>query len=92
LVSLFGIAGLRVLVVLEFVDERHVFVETVRDHDGCRQCGHRGVSGGRHVVQVRDLPVGPKATWLIWQKREWRCRDCHRSWRELHPGSRREGC
>ena len=84
-VSLLGIAGLRVLEVFEFVDERHVFVETVRDHDGCRECGQRAVSGGRHVTQVRDLPVGPKATRLIWHKREWRCRDCRRSWREQHP-------
>jgi transposase len=84
-VSLLGIAGLRVLAVFEFVDERHVFVETVRDHDACRECGQRAVSGGRHVTQVRDLPVGAKATRLIWHKREWRCRDCGRSWREQHP-------
>ena len=85
-VSLLGMAGLRVLEVFEFVDERHVFVETVRDHDACRECGQRAVSGGRHVTQVRDLPVGPKATRLVWHKREWRCRDCRRSWRERHPG------
>ncbi len=84
-VLLLGIAGLRVLGVFEFVDERHVFVETVRDCDACRGCGQRAVSGGRHVIQVRDLPVGPKATRLVWHKREWRCRDCHRSWREQHP-------
>jgi transposase len=84
-VSLLGIAGLRVLAVFEFVDERHVYVETVRDRDGCRECGQRAVSGGRHVTQVRDLPVGAKATRLIWHKREWRCRDCGRSWRETHP-------
>jgi transposase len=85
-VSLLGIAGLRVLAAFEFVDERHVFVETVRDHDGCRECGQRAVSGGRHVSQVRDLPVGAMATRLVWHKREWRCRDCGRSWRETHPG------
>jgi transposase len=84
-VSLLGIAGLRVLGVFEFADERHVFVETLRDFDGCRDCGQRAVSGGRHVIQVRDLPVGAKATRLIWHKREWRCRDCRRSWREVHP-------
>jgi len=38
-VSLLGIAGLRVLSVFEFVDERHVFVETVRDFDACRGAG-----------------------------------------------------
>jgi transposase len=83
-VSLLGIAGLRVLGVFEFVDERHVFVETVRDFDVCQECGQRAVSGGRHVIQVRDLPVGVKATRLVWHKREWRCRDCGRSWREAH--------
>lgn len=84
-VSLLGIAGLRVLAVFEFVDDRHVFVETDTGRDACRVCGQRAVSGGRHVIQVRDLPVGPKATRLIWHKREWRCRDCRRSWREQHP-------
>jgi transposase len=83
-VSLLGIAGLRVLAVFEFVDERHVFMETIRDWDACRSCGQRAVSGGRHVTQVRDLPVGAKATRLVWHKREWRCRDCGRSWREQH--------
>ena len=29
--------------------------------------------------------IGPKAARLVWYKREWRCRDCHRSWRERHP-------
>ena len=92
-VSLLGIDGLRVLDVFEFADERHVFVETVRDHDACRQCGQRAVSGGRHPVQVRDLPVGAKATRLIWHKREWRCRDCGHSWREQGiPTSRQRQC
>jgi transposase len=62
-----------------------VFIETVHAFDVCRQCGQRTVSGGRHVIQVRDLPVGAKATRLVWHKREWRCRDCGRSWREQHP-------
>lgn len=53
-------------------DERHVFVETVRRREVCTGCGQRAESGGRHVVQVRDLPVGAKATRLIWHKREWR--------------------
>jgi len=68
-VPLLGIAGTWVLGVFEFVDERHVFVETVRDWDACKVCGQRAVPGGRHVTQVRDLPVGPKATRLIWHKR-----------------------
>ena len=59
-VSLLGIAGLRVLDVFEFANERHVFVETARGRDVCGECGQRAVSGGRHVVQVRDLPVGPE--------------------------------
>jgi transposase len=84
-VSLLGITGLRVLAVFEFVDERHVYIETARHRDACRECGQRAQSGGRHVTQVRDLPVGAKATRLIWHKREWRCRDCGRSWREQHP-------
>ncbi|MBC7308154.1 MAG: transposase family protein, partial [Dietzia sp.] len=84
-VPLLGIAGLRVLGCFEMFDERHVFVETFRRQEVCTECGQRAESGGRHVVQVRDLPVGAKATRLIWHKREWRCRDCGRSWRERHP-------
>jgi hypothetical protein len=44
-VALLGIAGLRVLAVFEFTDERHVYVETVRDHDASRECGQRAASG-----------------------------------------------
>jgi hypothetical protein len=66
-------------------NERHVVVETAPRLVVCRECGQRAESGGRHVVQVRDLPVGARATRLIWHKREWRCRDCGRSWRERHP-------
>lgn len=84
-VSLLGIPGMRVLAVFEFADERHVYVATTVDRDWCRRCGQRAESGGRHVVQVRDLPAAGKATRLVWRKREWRCRDCRCSWRETHP-------
>jgi transposase len=84
-VSLLGIAGLRVLDVREFVAERHVFVDTPRDVEPCRACGQRAESGGRAWTHVRDLPSAGKATRLVWIKREWRCRDCGRSWRETHP-------
>jgi len=82
-VTLLGIAELEVLAVFEFVDERHVFVQT---RDGqrrfCRRCGVRAVSGGRHTVSVRDVPSAGKATRLRWSKRIWRCGDCAVSWRE----------
>jgi hypothetical protein len=55
--SLLGIARQRVLAVFEFVDEQHVFVETIRDYDGFRECGQRAVSGGRLVMHVRDRLV-----------------------------------
>lgn len=84
-VSLLGIAGLRVLLVWEFAEERHVFVETTAAWAVCGECGQRAESGGRPRTSVRDLPVGVKATRLVWSKREWRCRDCRRSWREIHP-------
>jgi hypothetical protein len=44
IVSLLGIAGQRVLAVFEFVDEQHVFVETIRDYHGFCECGQRAVS------------------------------------------------
>jgi transposase len=84
-VSLLGIAGLRVLDVWEFAAERHVFVDTPRYREVCRECGQRAESGGRPWVHIRDLPTAGKATRLVWIKREWRCRDCGRSWRETHP-------
>jgi transposase len=84
-VSLLGIAGLRVLDVWEFAAERHVFVDTPRYREVCRACGQRAESGGRPWIHVRDLPSAGKATRLVWIKREWRCRDCGRSWRETHP-------
>jgi transposase len=83
-IALLGIAGLRVIWVWEFVAERHVLVETARRREHCRGCGQRAESGGRATVHVRDLPMAGKATRLLWRKREWRCRDCRRSWRELH--------
>ncbi|HEX2027057.1 MAG TPA: ISL3 family transposase, partial [Nitriliruptorales bacterium] len=83
-VSLLGIPGLRVLWSWEFADELHVFVETPQSVEPCRGCGQRAASGGRHTVQVRDLPIAGKATRLVWRKREWRCHDCHTSWRETH--------
>jgi transposase-like protein len=84
-VSLLGIPGLRVLDVWEFAAERHVFVDTPRYREVCRECGQWAESGGRPWVHIRDLPSAGKATRLVWIKREWRCRDCRRSWRETHP-------
>ncbi len=84
-VTLLGIRGMRVLAVFEFADERHVYVDTTATRVFCRGCGQRARSGGRHVVEVRDLPAAGKATRLVWHKREWRCRDCRTSWRETHP-------
>lgn len=75
---LLGLARLRVLGCFEMFDERHVFVETIHRLEVCTECGQRAESGGRHVAQVRDLPVGAKATRLVWHKRERRCRDCGR--------------
>lgn len=69
-VTLLGMPGMRVLTVFEFVDERHVYVATVADRDFCRGCGQRAEFGGRHVVQVRDLPAAGKAARLVWSKRE----------------------
>ncbi len=84
-VSLLGIRGMQVVLVWEFAAERHVVVETPEKVEPCRECGQRAESGGRPTVQVRDLPAAGKATRLVWRKREWRCRDCGRSWRETHP-------
>jgi transposase len=41
---------------------------------GCPACGAVATAHGRRPVRVRDLPVGGRATCLIWIKRLWRCR------------------
>jgi transposase len=79
---LVGLPALRVFEVFEFVDERWLLVATDAAVVPCRGCGQRAESKGRTTVHVRDLPVGAKATRLVWVKRIWRCRDCGRSWRE----------
>ena len=84
-VCLLGIRGCGCWTWGEFAAERHVFVDTPSRQEVCRECGQRAESGGRPWTDLRDQPSAGKATRLIWIKREWRCRDCRRSWRVTHP-------
>ena len=54
--------------------ELELAVETTRELVGCPGCGAVAAAHGRRPVRVRDLPVGGRATALIWIKRLWRCR------------------
>lgn len=61
--SLLEIAGLRVVWVWEFVDERHVVVESAARVKYCRECGQRAESVGARRCRcgICRLPERPRA-------------------------------
>jgi hypothetical protein len=72
---LLDLDGLEV-VAAELVDaEWQLAVQTTDTVVGCVGCGLRASPHGRHVVQVRDLPIGGRPVVLWWSKRIWRCRE-----------------
>ena len=83
-----GLEGFGLLAVDEHDGELELAVETTADMVGCPGCGAVATAHGRRQVRVRDLPVGGRATVLIWIKRLWRCRHqrCEmRTWSETSP-------
>ena len=87
-VVLLGLAGFRVLGVVENAAELVITVETVAEQRRCPECGGRAVGKGRRTVMVRDLPMGGRPLRLRWRKRRLCCPDpgCpRRSWSETHP-------
>ena len=62
---LLGLPGMRVLAVSEFVDERHVFVETAADRVFCRSRGQRaGRVAGMGSRCVICPPSGRRPGWF----------------------------
>lgn len=53
--KLLGLAGMRVVDVIEARDELTVTVESIAGVVGCRRCGTRAESHDRRPVDVRDL-------------------------------------
>jgi transposase len=50
------------------------------------QCGRGSIDvKDRPVVQVRDLPIAGRVTYLVWCNRRYRCRRCGRPFTESHP-------
>ena len=83
--ALVGMAGF-VVGAQELVDgEWWLYVETTADVVGCSGCGTRAVGHGRNRSAVRDLPIGGRATVLVFARRRWRCPEpaCpRRTWSE----------
>lgn len=87
--KLLGLAGLRVLDVVETPDELTVTVESTAAFEGCGRCGTRAQAHDRRPVEVRDLACFGRPVRLVVLKRRWRCveADCDaKTWTETHAG------
>lgn len=83
-----GLEDFRLVAVDEYDGELELAVETMTELVGCPGCAAVATAHGRRPVRVRDLPVGGRATTLIWIKRLWRCRHerCEiATWSETSP-------
>ena len=83
--ALLGLAGFRVVDVVETDAEVVITVETTADVMGCWRCGVRAEAKGRMTIDVRDLACFGRPARLRWIKRRWRCReaDCEaKTWTE----------
>jgi len=83
--ALLGLAGFRVLDVVEGPDELVVTIETTTAMVGCERCGVRAEAQDRTTIDVRDLTCFGRPTRLRWIKRRWRCveGDCDaKTWTE----------
>ncbi len=86
--ALLGLAGFRVLTVVEDVLEVVIDVETIADFVGCGACGRRAEAQDRMAVDIRDLACFGRPARLVWRKRRWRCvdADCDaKTWTETSP-------
>lgn len=83
---LVGIDGLAVTRVLDHGWWLELEVELAARAACCRWCGRGSLTvKDRDVVRVRDLPIGGRATWLVWRKRRYFCEGCERTFTEAHP-------
>lgn len=83
-----GIEGLVVTGVVERGGRLELEVELRLEAGCCRWCGRSSLKvKDRPVVQVRDLPVAGRVTWLLWRKRRFYCEACGRTFTETHPGA-----
>jgi transposase len=92
--TIVDLPGFVVLAAGEYGGELELLVETVDTVVHCVQCGGRARAHDRREHLLRDVPIGGRATVLVWWKRIWRCPqpDCAvRTWTERSPlGAPRE--
>ena len=82
---LVGLPGMRVLSVVEGVDELVVRVETTAERAFCAECGTRAQAQDRTTRSVRDLSCFGRPVRLDVVQRRWRCRESWcpaRTWTE----------
>lgn len=99
--AMLGLAGFKILSVIDEGGERVITIETAAVVVGCPGCGRRAEAHDRMTVAYRDLECFGTPTRLVWVKRRWRCvdSDCAaRTWTETsddlperHVLSRRAG-
>ncbi len=80
--------GFTVLAAGEYGGELELLVETTVCPVHCGQCRTPARAHDRREHLLRDVPVGGRATVLVWWKRIWRCPspDCDtRTWTEQLP-------
>jgi transposase len=86
--TIVDLPGFVVLAAGEYGGELELLVETVTMDIHCGQCGSPAQAHGRRKHLLRDVPVGGRATVLVWWKRIWRCPQpaCPvRTWTEHSP-------
>lgn len=86
--TIVDLPGFTVLAAGEYGGELELLVETTARIVHCGQCGSRASAHDRREHMLRDVPVGGRATVLVWWKRIWRCPnpDCDtRTWTEQLP-------
>jgi transposase len=65
--------GFVVLAAGEYGGELEILVETMARVVHCARCGTQARPHDRREHLLRDVPVGGRATVLVWWKRIWRC-------------------
>jgi transposase len=86
--TIVDLPGFTVLAAGEYGGELELLVESVHDSVHCGRCGTPARAHDRREHLLRDVPVGGRATVLVWWKRIWRCPDpdCKiRTWTEQLP-------
>jgi transposase len=86
--TIVGLPGFTILAAGEYGGELELLVETTAGSVHCAQCGKRAKAHDRREHLLRDVPIGGRATVLVWRKRIWRCPDpsCTvRTCTEQHP-------